>query len=108
MLIVDMRRCEKYKDTHKKFHYTLASFGEELLHAREWTWRASRTQHEHRIASSSLSSDPESFLYYRARPEDRLGTGTVRVSFAPLWLSLAPILGAVGPSTPPRTASRQW
>ena len=36
MLIVDMRRCGKYKDTHKKIHYTPSSFGEELLHAREW------------------------------------------------------------------------
>ena len=36
MLIVDMRRCGKYKDTHKNFHYSLSSFGEELLHAREW------------------------------------------------------------------------
>ena len=46
MLIVDMRRCGKYKDTHKNFHYSLSSFGEELLHAREWPWRASRARHE--------------------------------------------------------------
>ena len=77
MLIVDMRRCGKYKDTHKNFHYTLASFGEELLHAKEWTWRASRTQHEHWIASSFVSVDLELVLYYRARPEDRLDIGTV-------------------------------
>ena len=30
MLIVDMRRCEKYKESHKKIHYTQSSFGEEL------------------------------------------------------------------------------
>ena len=108
MLVVDMRRCGKYKDTHKNFHYTLASFGEELLHAKEWTWRASHAQHKHRIASGIVSGDLGLVFYYQARPEDRLDIGTVRVSFAPLWLSLAPIPGAVGPSTPSRTASRQW
>ena len=55
-----MRRCGKYKDTHKKFHYTLASFGEELLHAKEWTWRAFHARHlEQKIAEISLCCQPD-------------------------------------------------
>ena len=70
MLIVDMHRCGKYKDTHKNFHYSLSSFGEELLHAREWPWRASRAQHEHPFSLRLLSGDLGFMLYYRARPKD--------------------------------------
>ena len=70
MLIVNMRRCGKYKDTHKNFHYSLSSFGEELLHAREWPWIASRAQHKLQFGLRLLPGDLGLVLYYRARPED--------------------------------------
>ena len=70
MLIVDMRRCGKYKDTHKNFHYSLSSFGEELLHAREWPWIASCARHKLQFSLRPLPGDLGLVHYYRARPKD--------------------------------------
>ena len=70
MLIVDMHRCGKYKDTHKNFHYSLSSFGEELLHAREWPWRASYARHKLQFGLRLLPGDLGFVHYYQARPED--------------------------------------
>ena len=70
MLIVDMRRCEKYTNTHENSFHTSKESRGTLASIGEWPWRASRAQHEHQFSFRLLPGDLGFIHYYRARPED--------------------------------------